>query len=57
VLASYEIRVAQAGDGFVVEVRRDGVIVRTTRAVSIENVAPCAAGNIAADVAARLDEA
>jgi hypothetical protein len=57
VLASYEIRVAQAGDGFVVEVSRDGIVIRTTRAVSIENVGACAAGNIAADVAGRLDEA
>jgi hypothetical protein len=54
---SYEVRVVQADNGFVVEVRRDGAVIKTRAAVSIEDLGPLAAGDIATDVAARLDGA
>ena len=47
---SYEIRVTQAADGFVVDVRCDGVVLQRMAGVSIEQAGPSAAALLINDL-------
>jgi hypothetical protein len=52
---SYEVRVRQRADGFLVELLLDGAEIQSRRGVAVEDVGPLAAQLLVQDLADRLD--